>query len=320
MCEERNPETVEQTAPHYDEAQVNFVLDQLRSEQNLSMGIVAGGIAAAVGAGLWAAITAVTGFQIGWMAVGVGFLVGLAVRHFGKGIDKAFGIAGAVLALIGCLAGNLFAICAVIASQEEMAFLEVVSQEADFSKNAVDGWIDEILRSEEGFLENMDLVIHHYEAQAETRLARVQIVKSTILVLTLFSIILVAVFVYRPTARALATTRERLNRTTTESEALSEELRMRTEEFERARSQAAAADRVMQEHLGNLSHELRTPMSTIVGMAPARRRHHLWRRHAVALAQPTAHPRQRLHHDHQDHRVVRRWRSRQPSQPFAGRL
>ena len=128
MSEEQNPETVEQTAPHYDEAQINFVLDQLRSEQNLSMGIVAGGIAAAVGAGLWAAITAVTGFQIGWMAVGVGFLVGLAVRHFGKGIDKTFGIAGAVLALVGCLAGNLFAICAVIASQEEMAFLEVVSQ------------------------------------------------------------------------------------------------------------------------------------------------------------------------------------------------
>jgi hypothetical protein len=127
MNEETTQDTAEQTTPHFDEAQVNYVLNQLRNEQNLSMGIVAGAVAALVGAGIWAAITAGTGFQIGWMAVGIGFLVGLTIRAVGKGIDKSFGIAGAVLSLLGCLAGNLFAVSAVLASAEEVSFLDVVS-------------------------------------------------------------------------------------------------------------------------------------------------------------------------------------------------
>jgi hypothetical protein len=52
------------------------------------------------------------------MAIGIGFLVGLAVRQFGQGVDRAFGIAGAILALLGCLAGNLLTI-AIFASREE---------------------------------------------------------------------------------------------------------------------------------------------------------------------------------------------------------
>src|SRR3989449_8433287 len=77
--------------------------------ENLPMGFMAGLVAAAIGAGLWALVTIVTGFQIGWMAVGVGFLVGWAVRVAGKGTHMAFGILGAALALGGCALGNLLA-------------------------------------------------------------------------------------------------------------------------------------------------------------------------------------------------------------------
>jgi hypothetical protein len=52
-------------------------------------------------------ITGAIGYQISWMAVGVGYLVGHAVRIAGKGIDKTFGITGAVLALFGCMLGNI---------------------------------------------------------------------------------------------------------------------------------------------------------------------------------------------------------------------
>ena len=76
-------------------------------DQNLPMGFLAGLVAAAVGAALWAGVTVLTGYQIGWMAVGVGALVGVAVRAAGKGTTLAFGILGAVLALGGCLVGNL---------------------------------------------------------------------------------------------------------------------------------------------------------------------------------------------------------------------
>jgi hypothetical protein len=88
---------------------------------------VAGVIGAAVGACVWALITVLTQFQIGWMAVGVGFLVGIAIRTFGKGIDKPFGIIGAVLALLGCGAGNLLAVCGIIAAEQDMEFFEVLS-------------------------------------------------------------------------------------------------------------------------------------------------------------------------------------------------
>ena len=116
------------TPPQFDEAQLQYALEQLRNEQNLAMGATAGAAAALIGAVLWAVITVVAGFQIGWMAVGVGFLVGIAIRTFGKGLDKTFGIAGAVLALLGCLLGNLLAVCGMIASQEGMGFFEVLSE------------------------------------------------------------------------------------------------------------------------------------------------------------------------------------------------
>jgi len=79
---------------------------QIRLHQNLGLGIIGGAIAAVLAAIIWAAISVFTGYQIGWMAIGVGFLVGAAVRVFGRGIDRPFGIAGAILSLAGCLIGN----------------------------------------------------------------------------------------------------------------------------------------------------------------------------------------------------------------------
>jgi hypothetical protein len=84
---------------------------------NLAAALVAGLAAAVVGALLWAVITVSIKFQIGFMAVGVGFLVAWAVKTFGKGRDVAFGIIGGVCALLGCLLGNLLSACGFIAVQ-----------------------------------------------------------------------------------------------------------------------------------------------------------------------------------------------------------
>jgi len=84
-------------------------------EQNLPMGVLAGLAAAAVGAGAWALVTVVTNYQIGWMAIGVGFLVGWAVRLAGKGTGTAFRVVGAALSLGGCVAGNLLTGCVIAA-------------------------------------------------------------------------------------------------------------------------------------------------------------------------------------------------------------
>jgi hypothetical protein len=103
-------------------------LQRLRSEQNLVLAVLAGGAAALLGACVWAAITFATSFQIGWMAVGVGFLVGSAVRTFGKGIDKGFAIVGAVWSLAGCAVGNLLSVIGVISNDQNIPFFDILEK------------------------------------------------------------------------------------------------------------------------------------------------------------------------------------------------
>jgi hypothetical protein len=76
-------------------------------EQNPIMGFVGGLSAALIGAVLWAGITYASNLKIGFMAVGIGYMVGYAVRIFGKGIDAVFAYMGAGLALFGCVFGDL---------------------------------------------------------------------------------------------------------------------------------------------------------------------------------------------------------------------
>lgn len=97
------------------------------AESNLLVGSAAAFAASMIGSAIWATITAVTHFQIGWMAVGVGFLAGFAMRMFGKGGAPSFGIASALLALIGCMIGNYVAICVDYAAFEQLPLGDVLS-------------------------------------------------------------------------------------------------------------------------------------------------------------------------------------------------
>ena len=65
-------------------------------------------------------------YQIGYMAIGVGFLVGFAMRQ-GKGIRPIFGIIGAALALISCVMGDFFSIVGLVAKEYEVSFMDVLS-------------------------------------------------------------------------------------------------------------------------------------------------------------------------------------------------
>jgi hypothetical protein len=111
-----------------DQIKYQMMVQELKADQNLSFGIVGGVVAATIGATIWAIITAVTNYQIGWMAVGVGFLVGYAVRISGKGIDKTFGVAGAGLSILGCVAGNLLTACILISRHQNIPVLQLLSR------------------------------------------------------------------------------------------------------------------------------------------------------------------------------------------------
>ncbi len=123
-----DPEPTPTEAPVIDQARLNYALEQLRSEENFPVAVIAGVLASAVGAAAWTAITVVTGYQIGFMAIGVGFLVALTIRATGKGMSTKFQILGALLALLGCMAGNLLTVCWFIAENEGIAFLDLLVQ------------------------------------------------------------------------------------------------------------------------------------------------------------------------------------------------
>ena len=127
MQSEENQEAKGQTPQvELDEMKYQRFVTELEGNQNLQMGIVGGIIGAVIGAAAWAVVTVATGYQIGWMAVGVGFLAGYGVRLMGKGISKQFGIVGAILSLLGCLAGNLLSVCAMVSKHEDVSFFDIL--------------------------------------------------------------------------------------------------------------------------------------------------------------------------------------------------
>jgi hypothetical protein len=100
--------------------------EKLKAQQNFPVGIMAGIAAGLVGAIIWAIVTVATGYQIGYMAIGIGFIVGYAIRFMGKGIDMIFGISGAVIAILSCFLGNFLSSIGFIADYQSMGYMETL--------------------------------------------------------------------------------------------------------------------------------------------------------------------------------------------------
>lgn len=97
---------------------VQEYLEDLRSQQSLLRGFAGGLISAMIGSAVWAVITVLTEYQNSWMAMGLGVLVGLGVRKYGKGLRPAFGIAAAFLAFAGTVVGNVLS-CGAAAAKAQ---------------------------------------------------------------------------------------------------------------------------------------------------------------------------------------------------------
>ena len=123
----------EQEIPLINQEELVILLQEMRLKQNLPLAILAGIISSLVGAAVWAAVTVATEYQIGWMAVGVGFLVGFSVRFLGKGINDIFGYVGAAFSLFGCLLGNFLSILGFVSIQEGVGYFEMFGM-VDYSR------------------------------------------------------------------------------------------------------------------------------------------------------------------------------------------
>ena len=77
------------------------------SRGGLLLGPAAGLVAALVGGLLWAVTVEVTGYQIGFAAIGVGLLVGQTMA-LTAGAGRRLPLVAAGLALVGCALGDLF--------------------------------------------------------------------------------------------------------------------------------------------------------------------------------------------------------------------
>ena len=108
-------------------------------EKKLLLGGFAGLAAAIIGAIIWAVVTVTSGYQIGWMALAVGALVGFALR-IGNG-GKTFGILGAFLAIFGCILGNYFSLIAFASAEQHVSFFTLLN-DADPAKVISAMWED----------------------------------------------------------------------------------------------------------------------------------------------------------------------------------
>ena len=79
-----------------------------RGEERVFPALIAGIVAALAGGAIWAAIVAVTNYEVGWVAWGVGALVGFAMSKATAARGRALGIAAAGLAAVGLIAGKAF--------------------------------------------------------------------------------------------------------------------------------------------------------------------------------------------------------------------
>jgi hypothetical protein len=98
------------------------VIEELKASQSITGAILGGLLGATLGAALWSIVTAVTKYQIGFFALGVGVLTGFLVRKLGHGLERRFGCIGAAFSLLGCLIGNILAVLIMVSYQESISF------------------------------------------------------------------------------------------------------------------------------------------------------------------------------------------------------
>lgn len=110
-----------------NELKTQQLINQIKVEQNILLAVVGGFVASLVAGTLWALVTFATGYQIGFMAIGVGIVVGFTVRFLGKGMTMPFGITGAFFAFLGCLIGNLLAVIISASQVEGIPLLSIIS-------------------------------------------------------------------------------------------------------------------------------------------------------------------------------------------------
>ncbi|MEN8156435.1 MAG: toxin-antitoxin system YwqK family antitoxin [Bacteroidota bacterium] len=113
-------------------------LKKLHRYQSFLYALTGGVLVTVASAVAWTVATATTGYQGAYMAVGVGLLVGLAVRFFGAGIYRVFGILAVLFTLAGSLLGYYLSRTGFLADVQSAEYMKVLDYlHPDLMFNAV---------------------------------------------------------------------------------------------------------------------------------------------------------------------------------------
>ncbi|MFI9175674.1 hypothetical protein [Streptomyces lincolnensis] len=113
-----------------------YVSAQAPARGNVALGIVAAVVAALVTAGIYGAIIGATEREIGYAAIGVGFLVGLAAGKIG-GSNPVVPVVSALLSLGAIYLGQLIGIAAIGAEELNVSVTTVLT---DYFGDVTKGW------------------------------------------------------------------------------------------------------------------------------------------------------------------------------------
>ncbi len=112
---------VEMSETEYDD-----LIDSINSKANYSLSIILGLVFGIVGAAIWAIISKVTGYNLGIVAILIGFLISQGFVIAGRSTKVVMGIVAAIIAVISILIGNIILAFLFISEYVDMTFFEVV--------------------------------------------------------------------------------------------------------------------------------------------------------------------------------------------------
>lgn len=143
-------ETITNQSVKYETSMDPEVLKELKSSQSLLGAILGGFIGAIAGAAVWAIITAATKYEIGYIAIAVGFLTGFMVRKLGHGYEKHYGYIGALWSFLGCFLGNILALLIMVSDQSSIPLMTLLASL----------YIDDIIMFVQSTFDIMDLLFY----------------------------------------------------------------------------------------------------------------------------------------------------------------
>lgn len=134
------------------------------------------------------------------------------------------------------------------------------------SYTAAENALEDILKWEASFLEEMDAIVSQYEVEAAAKVRYLSFIECLLLIVTLIVLVIEGFFIFRPVVTRLRASMRDLEQAHAVEKALANEIKARNLELQEALKNAESAARLKSEFLANMSHEIRTPLNATVGM------------------------------------------------------